>query len=119
MGYNNHFETGWVLIEHTRLINEAIKQGIQSPESYYNDGKKKGRASREKNICESYEKKTNEVSTVNGFKIGIDKTIANKEINEYEFLKKPSHNAFPNLVKKIRMVGTPKLLYGLKLFKKK
>ncbi len=117
MGYNNHFETGWVLIEHTRLINEALKQGIQSPENYYNDGKIKGRAAREKSICGSFEKKTNELSKE--FKTGIDKTIVTDEINECDFLKEPSHNAFPNLVKKIRMGGIPKLLYGMKLFKKK
>ena len=57
VGYKNHSEIGWVLREYNQLISEAQKLGIPAPENYYNNGKIKGRASRDKGITEPSEKK--------------------------------------------------------------
>ena len=56
VGVKSHSEIGWVLREYNTLVENARKLGIKSPESYYQDGKIKGKASRDK-PSEAKEKK--------------------------------------------------------------
>ncbi len=117
VGYKNHSEVGWVLREYCRLMDEARRIGIESPESFYNEGKTKGKAGRDKGICDTSEKKN----------IGGGKTYATKtDVSDFKqedkaarLLKKPPLGNIPDFLEKISMVEIPKFLYGIKLFHKK
>lgn len=117
VGYNNHSEVGWVLREYTGLMKEARTLGIQSPESYYDNGKIKGKSSRDKGIGESSEKRNIEVRISSASDTKAD--LSNLSEDTDHFLKKPSHSEIPHLVEKISMVEIPKLLHGLKLIRGK
>jgi hypothetical protein len=119
VGYKNHSEVGWVLREYNQLISEAQKLGIPMPENYYNNGKIKGRASRDKGITESSGKKVQQetgASRTPGAAADLD--TSRDESEEENFLKRPSLDDLPRLVKKINMVELPRFLQGFKLFQK-
>lgn len=108
-----------MLREYNQLISEAQKLGIQTPESYYNNGKVKGRASRDKGITESSGKKAQQeagASRTPGAAADLD--TPRDESEEENFLKRPSFGDLPRLVKKMNMVELPRFLQGFKLFQK-
>lgn len=120
VGYKNHSEVGWVLREYNQLISEAQKLGIPTPENYYNDGKIKGKASRDKGITESSGKIVQQetgASRTPGVATNTDTPVDEGE--EENILKKPSFSDLPQLVKKINMIELPRLLQGFKLFQNK
>lgn len=117
MGYKNHSEIGWVLREYNRLISEAQSLGIQSPENYYNDGKVKGKANRDKGIGEYSGKVARGAaadrpagSGTGGGKPGEDNTD--------RFLRKPPVDKLPGLVERISMIEIPRSLYGFRFLRK-
>jgi len=113
VGFKNHSEIGWVLREYNTLVENARKLGIRSPESYYQDGKIKGKASRDKN-SEVKEKNTGIVKnvTVSEIKIEPDET---KEFGVLHSQRKPGLNEFPDLVKQAGNTEMPELLGGFML----
>ncbi len=109
-----------MLREYNQLISEAQKLGIQTPENYYNNGKVKGRASRDKGITESSGKIVQQeagTSRTPGAAANTDTPVDEGE--EENFLKKPSFSDLPHLVKKINMIELPRFLQGFKLFQNK
>lgn len=119
MGYKNHSEIGWVLREYNRLINEAQKLGIESPESYYDEGKIKGKTNRDKGIGDSSEKKASVNISDNGEDAQTSETAFTDEIYGDSHPEKFSFSDLPNLVEKISMTEIPRLLYGLKILRRK
>ncbi len=119
MGYNNHSEVGWVIREYAKLIEDARKLGIESPESHYNEGKTKGKSGRDKGIGVSPESKRIEVATSYSSDTKIELSDLPDEAPGEHFLKKPSLTGIPDMIEKISMIEIPKFLYGFKLFHKK
>ncbi len=119
MGYKNHSEIGWVLREYNRLINDAQKLGIESPESYYDDGKIKGKTNRDKGIGESAEKKTFGNIFEGSSDAKNNETAITDEIDEGSRLEKFSFNEIPNMVEKISMIEIPRLIRGLRVLQRK
>ncbi len=119
VGYKNHSEVGWVLREYNRLIDEAKKAGIESPESYYDDGKSKGKSSRDKGGGLSAESKKVRASA--GYTTDTNPDYDDLKDEDYNriFLNKPSFSGIPGLIEKITAVEIPKFIYGFKLFHKK
>ena len=112
VGVKSHSEIGWVLREYNTLVENARKVGIRSPESYYQDGKIKGKASRDKN-SEVKEKNTGIVKNVTVSEIKND----TGEIEEFEVIRsqrKPRLNELPNLMKKAKSIEAPQLLEDFK-----
>lgn len=108
-----------MLREYNQLISEAQKLGIQTPENYYNNGKVKGRASRDKGITESSGKKVQqEAGPIRTPGSTAELDTPHDEGEEENSLKRPSFGDLPRLVKKINMVELPRFLYGFKLFHK-
>ncbi|HEY9206221.1 MAG TPA: hypothetical protein VIO58_09885 [Candidatus Methanoperedens sp.] len=119
MGYKNHSEIGWVLREYNNLIDEAKKAGIESPEKYYDDGKIKGKSSRDKGAGLSAESK--KVRANAGYVTDTNPDLGDLKDEEYNkiFLNKPSFNGIPGMIEKITAVEIPKFIYGFKFFHKK
>lgn len=114
MGYHNHSEIGWVHREHERLMNDALIIGIASPDNFYNEGKVKGRLSRERGII-------GQRGSENGFgKLGAVENAKNElsessdKIDKTNFLSKPVHTELPRMIKKIKAIEIPKSLKGFK-----
>ena len=111
VGIKNHSEIGWVLREYNILMGNAQKLGIKSPESYYQDGKIKGKASRDK--TGEAKEKTNIVKNVTFSEIKNE----TGKIEEFEFLQlqtKPGLNELPNLLKYTGHTDAPGLLGDFK-----
>ena len=119
MGYKNHSEIGWVLREYNRLINDAQKFGIESPESYYDEGKIKGRTNRDKGIGESSERKTSGNISDTCEDAKTNEATFTDEIHEDSHPEKFSFSDLPNLVEKISMIEIPRLLYGFNILRRK
>lgn len=116
MGYNNHSEIGWVHREHTKLMDDALNIGITSPENYYNEGKAKGKLSRERGIVGQRVSENG-----NSYAGAVDISDAKGElsessdkIEELSLLSKPKLSELPGLVKKIKAMDIPKSLEGFK-----
>ncbi|HEY9246415.1 MAG TPA: hypothetical protein VIO11_06170 [Candidatus Methanoperedens sp.] len=107
-----------MLREFNRLMDEARKLGIQSPEDHYNEGKTKGRSSRDKGIGEAAGKKLAEKATYSKDTL-TDQDESKDEYNVDLLVKKPSMSNIPDLLEKISMVEIPKLIYGLRFLHKK
>jgi hypothetical protein len=108
------------LREYNALIKEALNLGIKSPETYYYEGKIKGKASRDRGIMGH--KVREERETVPGNVPATDNENAGKtkkETKSYNLLRKPGFNSFPRLVEKIGMIEFPKFLGGFKIFNRK
>ena len=101
VGLKNHSEIGWVLREYNTLAEKARKLGIRSPETYYHDGKLKGKKSRDEgNEVKAPGKTVDHVKKVTVSEIKIEPG----EIEEFEVLRsqrKPGLNELPNLVKPV------------------
>jgi len=108
------------LREYNALIKEAMNLGIKSPETYYYEGKIKGKANRDRG--EVGHKVQEEGKIVSGNIPGKDNddvSKTKKKTQSYYLLKKPGFSSFPRLVDKIRMTELPKFLGGFKFFNKK
>lgn len=106
--------------EYNALIKEALSLGIKSPETYYYEGKIKGKAGRDRG--EVGNKIPEEGKIVSGDISAKDNENAiktKKETKSYNLLKKPDFNCIPHLVKKISMIECPPFLGGFKLFNRK
>jgi len=94
----------------------ALKSGIKSPDSYYADGKKKGKVNRDKQI--DGPKIPEKAPAEAGKKIEhADPGIAPSEKEDVELyhpLRKPSLNEIPNFVKKSSTTEIPGLLKGFR-----
>ncbi len=118
VGYKNHSEVGWVLREYNHLIAEARKAGIESPEKYYDDGKIKGKSSRDKGTGLSAESK--KVRTSAGYVTDTNPDLGDLKDEDYNrFLNRPSFSGIPGLIEKITMVEIPRFVYGFKFFHRK
>ncbi len=107
--------------EYNALIKEALDLGIKSPETYYYEGKIKGKAGRDRGIVghKVQEEKEEIVSGNVPAKDNEDAIKTKKETKSYKLLKKPDFNCIPHLVKKISMIEFPQFLGGFKLFNRK
>jgi hypothetical protein len=116
VGLKSHSEIGWVLREYNDLINKAQKLGIKSPDSYYTDGKTKGKTSKDTGVdaqkvaqkADVFVKKVDAAGITAGFDDDIE------EIVTHTPQKKPSLNELPNLVRKSKASEIPGLLEGFK-----
>lgn len=115
MGFNKHSEIGWVLREYNDLTNEAQKLGIKSPDSYYTDGKTRGKTSKDTGVDPNKAVEKPDVFLkkvdVSSILAGFDDTI--EEI-ENTHMKKPSLNELPKFVRKGKTSEIPELLEGFK-----
>ncbi|MCZ7384542.1 MAG: hypothetical protein O8C63_07315 [Candidatus Methanoperedens sp.] len=106
--------------EYNALIKEALDIGIKSPETYYYEGKIKGKANRDRGVVGHKVQKEGEIVSGNiPSKENEDAIKAKKETKSYKLLKKPDFNRIPYLVKKISMIEFPQFLGGFKLFNRK
>lgn len=121
MGLKNHSEIGWVLREYNDLTSKALNLGIKSPDSYYADGKIKGKASRDKSV-EGPKKPEKETAPVR--KIVLTDHVVDHEIQKEESrferrLQKPTLSELPKFVEKGSATEIPAFLEGFKPNKKK
>ncbi|MGB8216906.1 MAG: hypothetical protein WCE94_06345 [Candidatus Methanoperedens sp.] len=106
--------------EYNALIKEALNLGIKSPETYYSEGKIKGKASRDRGEVGHKVHEEGKMASGNvPDRDNEDGIKAKKETKSYKLLKKPDFNCVPNLVKKISMIEFPPFLGGFKLLNKK
>jgi len=116
VGLKSHSEIGWVLRELNDLTGKAQKLGIKSPDSYYADGKTRGKTSKDTGVdaqktaqkAEIFVKKVD----VSDITAGSDEDIGEIETNTP--LKKPSLNELPKFVRKGKASEIPGLLEGFK-----
>ncbi len=116
MGLKSHSEIGWVLREYNDLINKASKLGIKSPDSFYTDGKARGKTSKDTGVDAQKAGQKQDVF--------VKKVTASSIIDEFdedmgEFVthtpqKKPSMNELPTFVRKSKASEIPGLLGGFK-----
>lgn len=121
VGVKNHSEIGWVLREYNDLIARASKLGIKMPDSYYADGKTKGKTSRDKNIegSKTPEKVTPAIRKVVVSDPVVDLNIQKEESGFDHRLEKPSLNELPKFVKKSSATEIPRFLEGFRPNKRK
>lgn len=116
MGLKNHSEIGWVLRDYNDLINKAEKLGIKSPDSYYVEGKTKGKTSKDTGVDpqkasqkpDVFVKKVTTSAIMDGFDDDIE------EIETETPLEKPSMNEFPTFIRKNKASEIPGFLDGFK-----
>ncbi|CAG0997139.1 MAG: hypothetical protein MPEBLZ_03826 [Candidatus Methanoperedens nitroreducens] len=122
VGVKNHSEIGWVLREYNDLIARASKLGIKMPDSYYADGKTKGKTSRDKNIegSKTPEKVTPAIRkvVVSDPKV-VDPNIQKEEARFDTHLEKPSLNERPKFIEKGSATEIPRFLEGFRPNKRK
>ena len=121
MGFKGHSEIGWVLREYNDLITRAKKMEIKSPDSYYAQGKAKGKTTRDKgdDVHKSAQKADVLIKKVDVSDIGAGYYDDIKENESNTPMKRPSLNELPKFIKKIKSSEIPGLLEGLKLSKGK
>ncbi len=116
MGYYNHFEIGWIVEKYTELAEEARNIGIKSPETYYRDGKEKGKSSRGQII----EGKRSSIEADKPRNNGIIQSDINRSgSNICSITDRPKLNDPPGMIEKISAIDLPELLNGSKLFRRK
>jgi len=116
VGLRSHSEIGWVLREYNDLINKASKLGIKSPDSYYTDGKTRGKASKDMGVDAQ---KAAERAGIFVKKVGVSDigTEISETKNEPELntpMREPTLNLLPYLVKQSKSSEIPGLLEGFK-----
>jgi hypothetical protein len=121
VGLKNHSEIGWVLREYNDLTSKALNLGIESPDSYYADGKIKGKANRDKNVEEpkTPEKENAPVRNMVLTDPVVDPNIQKDESGFERRLQKPTLNELPKFVDKGRATEIPAFLEGFKSNKRK
>ena len=95
--------------------------GIKLPDSYYTDGKTKGKTSKDTGVDPLKTAQKAEV-LVKNVEVSDMRNRFYDDMEENETnspLKKPSLNEFPKFIKKIRASEIPGLLEGLKSSKRK
>ena len=123
VGLKNHSEIGWVLREYNDLVDRASKLGVKTPDSYYADGKIKGKASKDNKNIEAAKIPKKEPPAVK-------KVIANDTVVELPNIRKeergfdrrleqPSFNEMPKLVEKGSATELPSFLEGFRPNKRK
>ena len=116
MGFKSHSEIGWVLREYNDLINKAQKLGIKSPDSYYTDGKSKGKTNKDTGVDANKATQKPDVfvkkTEVSDIMAGFDDAI--EEIETNTLLKKPSLNELPKFIRKSKASEIPTFLEGFK-----
>ncbi len=115
MGLKSHSEIGWVLREYNDLINKARKFDLNSSDSYYIDGKTKGKTSKDtgietNNTAQKADVFVKKVDT-SGI-IGFDDDI--EEIGTYSPQEKPSFIELPTNIRKSKASKIPGFLEGFK-----
>ncbi len=100
-------------------MNEALAIGIKSPDTYYTEGKIKGKTSRDSGVM-GHKNLGNETK---GRAVVSDKAEVSYDITDESrhdnLLKKPMLIGIPQLIVKIRMLKAPKFLDGFKHFNRK
>ncbi len=121
MGLKNHSEIGWVLREYNGLTSQALNLGLKSPDSYYADGKIKGKASRDKNVegPKKTEKETAPVRKIVFTDHVVEPDIQKEESGFERRLEKPTLNELPKFVEKGNATEIPAFLEGFKPNKRK
>jgi hypothetical protein len=117
VGLKSHSEIGWVLREYNELINKAQNLGIKSPDSYYTDGKTKGKTSKDTSAdaqktvekADFFKKKVDAPGIMAGFDEIVTRTPQDK----------PSLNELPKFIMKSKASELPGLLEGFKTHRKK
>jgi hypothetical protein len=120
VGLKNHSEVGWVLREYNTIMENAQKLGIKSPEIYYQDGKLKGKTSREQSHEVRASVKEADITkkgTVTDIKVESSDII--KEFDDLQSKRKPSLNELPNLVKQTKYTEMPQLVKGFKSIRRR
>jgi hypothetical protein len=116
VGLKGHSEIGWVLREYNDLINKASKLGIKSPDSYYMEGKAKGKTSKDTGVDAQKAGQKADVFVkqvaASGIMAGFDDDP--EEIETHPLMKKPSLNELPKSVRKSKASEIPGLLGGFK-----
>lgn len=108
-----------MLREFNDLIDKALKSGIKSPDSYYVEGKIKGKTSRDKGIeAQKVPEISNSVKKVPITDIGTSFDDLSEEEEYSTPVKRPSMNELPKFINKGRAVEIPSFLKNFKLFKK-
>lgn len=117
VGYNNHSEIGWVLRERTTLLLDAQKLHIDSPDKYYDEGKTKGKLSREKGVVG-----TGTTGNKNNSSIKVAVTKKKDKPNddrEHESpLPRNELSELPKMVNKSTVTEMPEFLKGFKRSRK-
>ena len=120
MGLKSHSEIGWVLKEYKDLINKAQKFDLKSPDSYYIDGKTKGKARKDTGIETN---NTAQKADVFVKKVGASGIIGFvDDIGEngiYTPQEKPSLNELPTFIRKNKASEIPGFLEGFKSHRRK
>ncbi|CAG0985384.1 MAG: hypothetical protein OIN86_15945 [Candidatus Methanoperedens sp.] len=100
---------------------KAYASGIKAPDSYYADGKIKGKTSRDKNIegQKIPEKETRKVRKIIVNDPVVDTSIQKEESGFDHRLEKPSFNELPKFVEKSSATEIPSFLEGFRPHKKK
>ena len=116
VGFKSHSEIGWVLREYNDLINKASKLGIKSPDSYYTDGKTRGKTSKDTGVDAHKTEQKADVFVkkvdASGIMAGFDDNIEEIETNTPQ--KKPSSIELPKFIRKGKASEIPGLLEGFK-----
>lgn len=100
-------------------MNEAIALGIKSPDTYYTEGKIKGKASRDRGVVgHKYLENEKKGRAVVSDKAEVSYDITDENLPD-NLLKKPMLIGIPQLIVKIRMLKAPKFLDGFKHFNRK
>ena len=99
----------------------AQKLGIKTPDSYYNDGKIKGKSSRDKHIegPKAPEKAPVEIRKVKVENANIEFLDQIEDVKINPPLAKPSLSDMPGLVKRGRAGELPSFLDGFKPLRRK
>lgn len=116
MGLKNHSEIGWVLREYNDLTSRALSLGIKSPDSFYADGKIKGKASRDKTVegPKKPEKETVMIRKVVLSDKVVEPVIKKEESGFERRLEKPTFNELPKFVEEGKATEIPSFLEGFK-----
>ncbi|MDL5502850.1 MAG: hypothetical protein QSU88_06500, partial [Candidatus Methanoperedens sp.] len=121
VGLKNHSEIGWVLRDYNDLIAKASILGIKTPDSYYADGKIKGKTSRDKTIEGSKvpEKATPAIRKVDVRDPIVDHIAQKEEHRPDHNLERLSLNELPEFMERSRATEIPRFLEGFRPHKRK
>jgi hypothetical protein len=112
VGLKSHSEIGWVLREYNDLINKASKLGIKSADSFYTDGKSKGKTNKDTGVDPNKAEQKPDIFVkkvdASGIMAGFDEDI--EEIVTHTPQKKPSLNELPTFVRKSKSSEIPGFL---------
>jgi hypothetical protein len=114
VGLKSHSEIGWVLREYKDLINKAQKFDLKSPDSYYIDGKTKGKLRKDTGIETNKTAQKADVFVKKVDASGIIRFDDIEEIGIHTPQEKPSLIELPTLIRKSKTSEIPGFLEGFK-----